>query len=97
MEKRKRARAALAAAVCAALLLCALFVAAEIDHDCAGAYCPVCAQIRACENLLQSFALALAAAAAALALAFTISHFAAPARPANGGATPIKLKVKLSN
>ena len=53
------------------VLLSVLFLAAEADHDCAGADCPICAYMQACANTLRrSVGAALARPAAAVPVIF---------------------------
>ena len=37
------------------ILLSALFLIAEADHDCAGEDCPICACLQLCSNVLRRF------------------------------------------
>lgn len=73
------------------------FIAAEADHQCTGADCPVCAVMRVCVSLLHSAGLSGAAGTALSALpvffAFLLCWYDAGADPL----TLVSLKVKLSN
>lgn len=52
----------IAAAVLFVILGSVVFLAVEAGHDCSGHGCPVCAQLEACEEALQTLALAAGAA-----------------------------------
>ena len=79
-----------------ALVLCALCIAAEADHDCTGEDCPVCALVHQCENLLRQLAAAIAAAAAAAVVGVlctsAVRHPCILRR-----VTPVSFKVRLNN
>ena len=100
MGKANRAKRILAGVLGLVLLLavvlCALCIAAEADHDCTGEDCPVCATVHQCENLLHQLAsvIAAAAAAAAVGMLFTSAAF----RPfVLRRVTPVSGKVRLNN
>ena len=64
----------------AVVLLSALFLAAEADHDCAGEDCPICAVMQACANTLRRYGGAAAARpAAAVPVVFFLFAAALPA------------------
>ena len=100
MGKANKARRILAGvlglALLLALVLCALCIAAEADHDCTGEDCPVCALVHQCENLLRQFGAAAAAtaliAAAALLCVSAASYACTVCR-----VTPVSRKVRLNN
>ena len=97
MIKPKRFAAALALLVAFLMLFSALFIALEADHDCCGEGCAVCAQIRACEDLLRNLTTASVLAAAVCCLYTLCRVFADADRCAFHPHTLIALKVKLSD
>ena len=80
-----------------AIVLSVCFVAVEADHNCTGAHCAICHQISACESLLRSFGLPGAAAGIMAAVGYTIFHCLGYRKEAARIATPVSLKVKLSD
>lgn len=97
MTKPKQLAAVLALLLALVMLFSAVYIALEADHDCCGEDCFVCAQLRACEELLRNLLLTaalLSAAGCFCALICIIAHtdlrFAHPH-------TLTALKVKLSN
>lgn len=98
MDRKKRSLSGiLCAIIVAALLVSAVFIAAELHHDCAGEHCPICSAISSWEHLLRVMAL-LAALGGALAL--TDHSSGAPMSARFGRAalpTLVTLKVKLSD
>lgn len=100
MEKANHAKrilaGVLALALLLALVLCALCIAVEADHDCTGEDCPVCALVHQCENLLRQLAAAVAAAAL-LAFVALLGVSAASYACAVRRATPVSGKVRLNN
>ena len=78
------------------VLLSVAFLVAEAEHDCVGEDCPVCEQIRQCENILRQFgcaALALLVSALIAGAAFLVSFHFQAAVPA----TPVSRKVRMNN
>ncbi len=97
MNKPKRLAAVLAVLFAFIMLFSAVYIALEADHDCCGEDCLVCAQLRACEELLRNLLLTAALLSAAgrfcaliRVIPFADLHFAHPH-------TLIALKVKLSD
>ena len=79
------------------VLLSALFLVVEADHDCAGEDCPICAVMQTCTNVLRRFGAAvitlLAAAASIILFLFaTVSGANVFAQ-----ATPVSRKIRLNN
>lgn len=74
-----------------------IFIAAESEHDCTGEHCSVCCQIRDCENTLKTAAVTAAAVFALLVC--RCGDYSLSPLPFFGEicATPITLKVKLSD
>ena len=87
----------MAAAMLLVLLASTAFVASHADHDCDGACCLTCQQIRLCTQHMKT--VSLAAAAALLFAAFLRFARANLPYPAPGAArqTLITCKVKLTN
>ena len=98
MEKRKRIAAIiLAVTVMFVMIGSALFIAAEVDHDCIGENCPICFQINVCRNTLKTLSLAVCAAVFAVAFTYTLRvSISAHAETATGNSL-VTLKVKLSD
>ncbi len=81
-------------AACVIVLFSALYLSAELAHDCVGENCPVCCQIRALKNTLKT----LAHQAAAFVLpVFFIAILFWQTEKYLVGTTLITLKIKLSN
>ena len=97
MNTPKRIASALALLAAFIMLFSVLYIALEADHDCCGEGCAVCAQLRACEDLLRNLLPAAAPAAAVCCFFALIRAFAdtlcRPVQPH----TLIALKVKLSD
>lgn len=98
-ESTKNSLLTLALAI---VFLCAFlasihFVAAEVDHDCSGRDCPVCAVIMTAEASLQSAAEGIEPCKKALAnIEFIAAKFAVPKIELEVK-TSVTKKVKLSN
>ena len=98
----KRNNALISGLICAILLAVMFssifFIIKEADHDCTGADCPICNKIQACVQALETigsavgvkFAVAAALFCAVLILTAGKSIHIMPA-------TPVSLKVKLTN
>ncbi len=98
MAKRTRVAAILLAVVLAfAVVSSCLVIVGEADHDCSGADCEICLVVNACANFLRG----ALSCAPALALAVIFASGTAGAvsfcRRLRVGATPVILRVKLSN
>ncbi len=95
--KRRLAAAILAAFVFVAVMASLFIVIREVDHDCTGEGCPICAVIAVCQKTLKtrSEALAVFDATAALVcfVVFSVTLFKAVLQ----NKTPIILKDKLLN
>lgn len=97
MNKTKRFAAVLALLLALVMLFSVLYIALEADHDCCGEDCAICAQLRACQDLLRNL-LTLAVLAAAVRCSFAlVSVFADAERRCAQPHTLIALKVKLSD
>ncbi len=97
MIKLKRLASVLALLVALIILFSVLFIALEAGHDCCGDGCAICAQIRACENLLRNLLTATAPAAAVWCLFALTCVFANTGCRTAHSRTLIALKVKLSD
>ena len=100
MGKANKARRILAGvlglALLLALVLCALCIAAEADHDCTGEDCPVCAAIRLCERILCCAGTRGAAWISLLPVLFVLLA-APPALYGLARITPVSVKVRMNN
>ena len=96
-EKKRFAAAILAAVIAFALLFSVFYIAAEADHDCPGEECLICLRMDACRNTLRSFV----STSSALRITAVMLCFAAILRKVlphlRGRATPVTLKVKISD
>ncbi len=73
MTKRNRIIGIITAlAVLFVILYSSLYIATEINHDCAGDNCSICCQINICRNTLKTLSLAFFAAATAALLTYTL-------------------------
>lgn len=70
-RKTKLAALLLSAFFCFVMAFSVFFIAAEADHDCTGADCPICAEIAMCITLLQTTSVA-----AAITATIQLSRFA---------------------
>lgn len=80
-----------------AVLVSLVFCAEEVNHDCTGADCAICAQLNLCENVLRT-----GKDGSRQVIRTPAPHFAAAAllslcSPLLLIKTPIRLKVKLSD
>ncbi len=87
----------LIAALLLVMVFSALFIAENAGHDCAQENCPICQQMEACENALNSIALAAAVAAIVLLLPLRGGEVLSVGPESRAAQTPVSLKVKLSN
>ena len=97
MKKPKHAALILALMLLFVMLISALFIARNAHHDCKGEGCSVCAIIAVCENMLKNISSAAAAAAVLTAAVFVIIKTLETASVFCPAATPVSLKVKLSD
>ena len=97
MNRPKRLASVLALLVAFIMLFSVAYIAFEADHNCCGEGCAVCAQIRACEDLLRNL-LTIAVFSAAARCCFALIHdFAGTDCCSAHPHTLIALKVKLSD
>ena len=97
MTNRKQLTILTAALLVFVMLFSVLFIVLEADHDCCGEDCAVCAQIRACEDLLRNLLTSTALVGAAWCLYALIRILADADRCPAAPRTLIVLKVKLSD
>ena len=79
------------------LLLAALFLIAEADHDCAGEDCPICAVMCSCAQALRRFGAAARSLSAAAAPAVCFLFAAALCAPLLALETPVSRRSRLNN
>ena len=96
-KRRRMAAGVTALLMLAVLLLAAFSVAVEIDHDCAGEHCAVCACIRQCETALRQLGEWVAALAAALLPVLLLLLFARFSARQSAPKTPVSGRVRLNN
>ena len=96
-QNRRAAAAALALFLALSLLLSALFLLFEADHDCAGACCSVCSALALCRETLAGVALAATALLFPPAAALCARRAPSAVRRTAPGASPVLRKVKLLN
>lgn len=97
MNRPKQLVTILALLLALVMLFSAVYIVLEADHDCGGEDCLVCAQLRACEELLRNLlltAVLLSAAGCLCALSRVIARAASRFVACH---SLIALKVKLSN
>ena len=79
------------------VLLSAIFITVEADHDCTGEECPICVSIRQCESTLRqignSAAAGIMVSVPVLIVFFAVTLFAGILRQE----TPVSRKVRLNN
>lgn len=96
-KQKRRAAWILLAGFLLAVLASLLFCAEEVNHDCTGADCTICAQLNLCENVLR-----IGKDGSGQFIRTPMPHFAAAVllplcSPLLLIKTPVRLKVKLSN
>lgn len=97
MKRTKHAALIIALMLFVVMLFSALFIAHETHHDCTGEGCSVCAMLAVCENMLKNISVAAAAAAVLTAAVFVFVKSLEAAAVFCPAATPVSLKVKLSD
>ncbi len=97
MSGIKRVLTLVLAAILIGCLVCVpCAIALEVDHDCCGDDCPVCALINLCENVIKALGVVFAVALLTREILFVLPRF----RNSMGFCrvvSPVYLKVKLSN
>ena len=79
------------------VMFSAFFLAAEVDHDCSGEDCPICACIEQCEQTLHSFAGGKVFLLIALLPLLLLVLFTADYSPVILRDTPISRKIRLNH
>ena len=80
-----------------AILVSLTFCAEEVHHDCTGADCAVCAQLKLCKNILHAGKDGSGPFIRTLAPHFVLAALLSLCSPLLLIKTPIRLKVKLSD
>ncbi len=96
-EYLKIAAGALGLFILAALLFSSFLITEELDHDCSGHDCPVCALIEQCKSALRQVSGGLTAPAAALVPAVFMIFTAISCACHLPQLTPVSNKVRLNN
>ena len=95
--KQRRAAWILLVGFLLAVLVSLTFCAEEVNHDCTGADCAVCAQLKLCENILHIGKDRSGRFIQTLAPHFVLAALLSLCSPLLLIKTPIRLKVKLSD
>lgn len=96
-KQRRRAAWTLLAGFLLAILVSLTFCAEEVDHDCTGADCAICAQLKLCKNILHAGKDGPGPFIRTLAPHFVLAALLSLCSPLLLIKTPIRLKVKLSD
>lgn len=80
-----------------AVLAALTFCAEEVNHDCTGADCAICAQLKLCKNILHAGKDGSGPFTRTLAPHFVLAALLSLCSPLLLIKTPIRLKVKLSD
>lgn len=96
-KQRRRAAWILLVGFLLAVLGSLTFCAEEVNHDCTGADCAVCAQLKRCENILHTGKDASGPFILTPAPHFVLAALLSLSSPLLLIKTPIRLKVKLSD
>ena len=96
VKNRNRIMAILLSVIVFLAMLCSSFyIAEEANHDCIGENCPICDQIRVCQNSLKTLSLAVSAVMSGIVLTYLLCRCrSARSNPALIY-TLVSLKVKL--
>lgn len=95
--KQRRAAWILLVGFLLAILVSLTFCAEEVNHDCTGADCAVCAQLKLCENILHAGKDGSEQFIRTSAPHFVLAALLPLCSPLLLIKTPIRLKVKLSD
>ena len=79
------------------LLFSVIFIAVEIHHDCTGENCPICMEIQACVQTLQTLGAALAPIILSITAIYSLVICAARSCHRSALHTLVSLKVKLTD
>ena len=97
VKQRRRAAWILLIGFLLAVLVSLAFCAEEVNHDCTGADCAICAQLNLCENVLRTGKDSSGQFIWTLAPHFVLAALLSLCSPLLLMKTPIRLKVKLSD
>ena len=95
--KQRRAAWILLVGFLLVILVSLTFCAEEVNHDCTGADCAVCAQLKLCENILHAGKVGSEQFIRTSAPHFVLAALLLLCSPLLLIKTPIRLKVKLSD
>jgi K+-transporting ATPase A subunit len=96
MNKRKSIALLLCVTMSFFMLFSVMFIATEAHHDCTGTECPICQEIQACVNLLNSF-VTVGAASVALFTGIICIYICTAVHSTHRNVTLVSLKVKLTD
>ena len=96
-KQRRRAAWILLVGFLLVILVSLTFCAEEVNHDCTGADCAVCAQLKLCENILHIGKNRSEQFIQTLAPHFVLAALLSLCSPCLLIKTPIRLRVKLSD
>lgn len=96
-KQRRRAAWTLLVGFLLAILVSLTFCAEEVDHDCTGADCAICTQLKLCKNILHAGKDDSGPFIRTLAPHFVLAALLSLCSPLLLIKTPIRLKVKLSD
>ena len=98
MTKKNRVVALLLAVLVVFVLLSSMhYVAAKAGHDCCGEHCTICYRITVCETILRTLGVSIGMTALCAVICRAISALLQTATEQILCATPVTLKVKLSD
>ncbi|MDR1769357.1 MAG: hypothetical protein LBS02_01805 [Hungatella sp.] len=98
MAKNKKLLAGfITLAVLFMLLFSVFFITAESRHNCIGENCPICLEVQACVQALNTLGTGLSSAVAVFAAAHFFVILVIPVFHRNPSHTLVSLKVKLTN
>ena len=98
MKKKNRIIAILLAVmVLFVMLYSALFIVAEVGHDCTGENCPVCYQINVCQNTLKNLSFVVCAVVFSIAFTHILCRNTFVCTVSVQDNSLVALKVKLSD
>ncbi len=95
--KKQHRKAVLAVLLAFVMLFSVLYVVLEADHECSGEDCAVCAQIRACMNLIRNLLPVAAVLTTAGLIDLSAERIGGVLCRVFSSITLISLKIKLSD
>ena len=96
LTSKRITAAAVAAVMFVFVLFSVYYIASETGHHCSGADCPICADIRHCETVLQGTGRAVMAISVAVFAVLVRNLICIPA-DAPVPSTPVSRKVRMNN